>query len=572
MNIRFFERSELTRTLWSFRREFFWIGMFSMIANLLMLTPTVYMLQLYDRVFKSHSEATLFDLTLIMVVFFGAMAFAEWLRSRLLVRSGVRLDQALNTLVFDSSYERALTRTSHKSAESFADLAIIRQFLTGNGIFAFFDAPWTPIYIAVIFLLDPLLGWLSILFAFIQFGVAWVSHRVTVDDIELAVKTAGASNRYMLGKLRNIEPVHSMGMLGNLRERWLGYHEEFLATNSAAFRKQHRQQAVSKFVRYTMQSLTLGAGALLVIDGRLAVGGMIAANILMSRALQPIDMAVGIWKPLIQALDAFKRLEMLLAEYPARPERDMDRILLGEVSVQALVAKVEGRSTPILDGLDASFPAGSVVAVVGPSGSGKSTLARCLVGAWPEVQGSVFYDGQPSGNLNREQLGAFIGYLPQDIELFEGTIAENIARFGDVDSAKVIEAARRTGIHEMILRFPKGYDTEIGEAGSMLSGGQRQRLALARAIYGNPTVIVLDEPNANLDEAGERSLLQAVLDLKAQGKTVFLITHRPNILSATDMIMALDNGRIAHLVSRETLKAGMNAQAAPEQVPVLSIQ
>jgi ATP-binding cassette subfamily C exporter for protease/lipase len=571
MNIRFFERSELTRTLWSFRREFFWIGMFSLIANVLMLTPTLYMLQLYDRVFKSHSEATLFDLTLIMVLFFGVMAFAEWLRSRLLVRSGVRLDQALNTLVFDSSYERTLKRPGHKPAEAFADLAIIRQFLTGNGIFAFFDAPWTPIYIAVIFLLDPLLGWLSILFAVIQFAVAWVSHRVTVDEIELAVETAGVSNRFMLSKLRNIEPVHSMGMLGDLRDRWLGYHEESLATNGAAFRKQHRQQAVSKFVRYTMQSLTLGAGALLVIDGRLAIGGMIAANILMSRALQPIDMAVGIWKPLIQSIDAFRRLENLLAEYPARPEREMDRALLGEVSLHGLKAIADGRGTPILDGLDAQFPAGSVVAVVGPSGSGKSTLARCLVGAWPEVQGSVQYDGQPFENLNREQLGAFIGYLPQDIELFDGTIAENIARFGEVDSARIIEAARCTGIHEMILRFPKGYDTEIGEAGGMLSGGQRQRLGLARAIYGNPAIIVLDEPNANLDEAGERSLLQTVLDLKAQGKTVFLITHRPNILGAADLLLALDNGRIAHLVSREAAMAGMKSPVATEPAPALSI-
>jgi ATP-binding cassette subfamily C exporter for protease/lipase len=572
MSIPFFERSQLTRTLYSFRREFFWIGIFSLIANVLMLTPTLYMLQLYDRVFKSRSEATLFDLTLIMVLFFGAMAFAEWLRSRLLVRSGVRLDQALNFLVFDASYDRALKRAGQKPAEAFGDLATIRQFLTGNGIFAFFDAPWTPVYIAVIFLLDPLLGWLSILFAVIQFVVAWFSHRATVDDIEFSVETAGVSNRFMLGKLRNIEPVHSMGMLGNLRNRWIGYHEEALAANGAAFHKQHRQQAISKFVRYSMQSLTLGAGALLVIDGRLAVGGMIAANILMSKALQPIDLAVGIWKPLIQAIDAFKRLEKLLADYPGRPGQDFNGVLLGEVSLKGLSATVDGRETPILDGLDASFPAGSVVAVVGPSGSGKSTLARCLVGAWPEVQGAVHYDGQPFENFNREHLGAHIGYLPQDIELFDGTIAENIARLGNVDSAKVIEAAQRTGIHEMILRFPKGYDTEIGEAGGMLSGGQRQRLGLARAIYGNPTVVVLDEPNANLDESGERSLMQAVLDLKSQGKTVFLITHRQNILGAADQILALDNGRIAHLVSREAVTAAKNTPTALKAAPALSIQ
>ena len=561
----FFDRSILSRQLWTFRREFLWAGVFSLIANVLMLTPTIYMLQLYGRVMKSGSELTLLMVTLFLVFFFGIMAFAEWIRSRLLVRVGVRLDEALNSLVFNSSFKAYLNRSRQNVLEAFSDLTNIRQFLTANGVIAFFDTPWTPIYIAVIFLLSPFLGWLSILFAAIQLGLTWQTHRLSTKDIESANEAGNDSYRYVQSKLRNIEPIHAMGMEGNLRDRWFKLHDASLRKAESSLDRQHRQQSFGKFVRYSMQSLTLAAGALMVIEGKMAVGSMIAANVLMSKALQPLDLVVATWKPFVQARTAFSRLEKLLEEFPESHPGTKHQDPLGEVRLEGLIAIVEGREAPILDDLHVVIPAGRVTVVVGPSGSGKSTLARCIVGVWPEHQGKVLIDGEPIESWDREELGPHIGYLPQDIELFDGSIAENIARFSEVDSEKVIEAAKRTGIHDMILHFPHGYDTEIGEAGGMLSGGQRQRLGLARAMYGNPALVVLDEPNANLDDAGERSLLEAVVDLRNAGKTVIVITHRPSVLGAADLLVVMQGGKIIQCGPRdEVLGALRPVRAQPE--------
>ncbi len=562
----FFDRSVLSRQLWTFRREFVWVGIFSLIANVLMLTPTLYMLQVYGRVMKSGSELTLLMVTLFLIFFYGIMAFAEWIRSRLLVRVGVRLDEALNSLVFNASFKAYLNRGKHNVTEAFSDLTNIRQFLTANGMIAFFDTPWTPIYIAVIFLLSPFLGWLSILFAVIQLGLTWQSHRLSTKEIESAAEAGNDSYRYVQSKLRNIEPVHAMGMEGNLQERWFRLHDTSLAKAEQSLDRQHRQQSFGKFVRYTMQSLTLGAGALMVIEGKMAAGSMIAANVLMSKALQPLDLVVATWKPFVQSKTAFGRLEKLLEDFPERHPGTKHQDPLGEVRLEALTASVEGRDTPILHELNAVFPAGRVTVVVGPSGSGKSTLARCVVGVWPKREGRLLIDGEPIESWDRTELGPHIGYLPQDIELFDGTIAENIARFAEVDSEKVIEAAKRTGIHEMILHFPHGYDTQIGEAGGMLSGGQRQRLGLARAMYGNPAILVLDEPNANLDDAGERSLLEAVVNLRNSGKTVILITHRPNVLGAADLLVVMQGGRIVHCGPRDEVLAAMRPVGAQPEL------
>jgi ATP-binding cassette, subfamily C, bacterial exporter for protease/lipase len=563
----FFERSALSRQLWEFRREFLWVGIFSLIANVLMLTPTIYMLQVYGRVMKSGSELTLLMVTFFLIFFYAVMSFAEWLRSRLLVRAGVRLDEALNSLVFNASFEAYLNRTRHNVTEAFSDLTNIRQFLTANGMIAFFDTPWTPVYIAVIFMLSPFLGFLSIFFALIQLGVTWISNRMSVKEIQLAADAGNDSYRYVQSKLRNIEPIHAMGMAGNLRQRWFRLHDASLAKAEDSLDRQHRQQAFAKFVRYTMQSLTLGAGALMVIEGKMSAGSMIAANVLMSRALQPLDLVVATWKPFVQARTAFARLEKLLDDFPERAPGARHQDPFGEIRLEGLTATVEGRETPILDDLNVMFPSGKVTVVLGPSGSGKSTLARCIVGVWPDLKGRVLIDGEPVESWDRMELGPHIGYLPQDVELFDGSIAENIARFAEVDSQKVIEAAKRTGIHEMILRFPRGYNTEIGEAGGMLSGGQRQRLGLARAMYGNPALLVLDEPNANLDDAGERSLLEAVKDLRKAGKTVILVTHRPSVLAAADLIVLMQNGKIVRCGARdEVLQALRSGSARPSSV------
>ena len=560
----FFQRSELTQALWVFRREFLVVGAFSMVANLLMLSPTLYMLQIFDRVMSSRSELTLLAMSLITLFLFCVMAFAEWMRSRVLVRSGVRLDALLGTRVFNASFEASLAPSGVSPARAFGDLIQIRQFLTGNGILAFFDTPWTPIYMAVLFILHPMLGWLALFFAAVQGALAWFGHRHTVAPAEDASKAGSEAASYLQGKLRNAEVLEPMGMVHNLRPHWARRHAQAQQLHGNAQALTHRITAWSKFIRYAQQSLALGAGALLVIDGQLSPGGMIAANVLMSRALAPIDMLVGAWRGFIGARGAFGRLEALLL---AHPERDsaLSRVApKGALTLREVVAVAPGRVEPILKGVSLAVPPGTVTVVLGPSGSGKSTLARCMVGIWPGVSGEVLLDGLPIEGWDRNELGPYLGYLPQDIELFEGSIAENIARFGEVSPEKVIAAARSAGLHEMILRFPKGYDTPIGEAGQLLSGGQRQRIGLARAVYGDPVLVVLDEPNANLDDVGETALVRTVQELKTKGRTVFLITHRPGIVAVADRVLILRNGMVQADGPRDEVLAALRAaQAAP---------
>ena len=557
----FFARSELAATLYAFRREFLVVGIFSMVANVLMLAPTLYMLQVYDRVLASRSELTLLVISLLTLFFFAVMAFAEWSRSRLLVRAGVRLDAVLSTRVFNASFEANLSHSGAPAQRAFNELTEVRQFLTGNGIFAFFDAPWAPIYIGVLFFLHPFLGWVSIGFALVQAALAWFGHRRTVAPAEAAAKASLDVNLYLQGKLRNAEVVESMGMLAGLRERWARRHADYMERQGASQALTHRINAISKWVRYCQQSFALGAGALLVIDGQLTAGGMIAANVLMTRALAPIDQMVNTWRSFIGARSAFLRLEKLLQAHPER-DQALSRVPpTGQVVLRDVVASAPGRAEPILKQLSLEASPGTITVVLGPSGSGKSTLARVLMGIWPDVAGEVLLDGLPLAGWSRAELGPHLGYLPQDIELFDGTIAENIARFAELDSNKVIEAARSAGLHDMILRFPKGYDTPMGEAGSLLSGGQRQRVGLARAIYGDPALIVLDEPNANLDDVGEAALMNAVRQLKAKGCTVFLITHRPGAVAVADQLLMLRDGHVHCQGPRDAVLAHLQAQA-----------
>ena len=565
----FFKRSELTATLWSFRREFLIVGAFSMVAKVLMLAPTLYMLQVYDRVLASQSELTLIAMSLLTLFLFAVMAFAERMRSRLLVSTGVRLDEQLSTQVFNASFEAHLSQAGTSPSRTFGDLFQIRQFLTGNGIFAFFDAPWAPIYMAVLFFLHPWLGMVGVVFAIVQAALAWFGHRHTLAPSEAAVKAGADAGSFLQDKLRNAEVLESMGMVPNLQARWANRHQAHLSKSSVAQQLTHRITAVSKFIRYAQQSLALGAGAMLVIGGQLTPGGMIAASVLMTRALAPIDMMVGSWRQFIGMRYAFARLEKILMEYPPRDPALKRVAPAGEVTLHQVFASAPGRADPILKNINLSVPAGTVTAVLGPSGSGKSTLARVLMGIWPDVSGNVLLDGLPIEGWNRVELGPYLGYLPQDIELFEGSIAENIARFGKVDPAQVIEAAQSAGLHEMILRFPKGYDTSIGEAGNLLSGGQRQRIGLARAVYGNPLLIVLDEPNANLDDAGETALFRTIQQLKAKGRTVFLITHRPAAVAAADRIVILRDGQVVADGSRDAVIASLQT---PRPAPTTQAQ
>ena len=556
---------ELLRTLALFRREFIIVGLLSAAVNLLMLTPTIYMLQVYDRVMVSQNALTLIAVSLITLALFGLMAFAEWARSRLLVQTGVRIDEQLSTRVFNAVFESHLAGMSEPGrgpGRAFSDLLQVRQFITGNGVFAFFDLPWVPIYIAVMFLLHPLLGWVSIAFALLQSGLTWFGHRRSLEPTEAAQTAQTDETLYVQGKLRNAEVLESMGMVANLQKLWWKRHQATLDAHGHAQSISHRVTALSKFVRYVQQAASLAVGALLVIRGELSPGAMIAANVLMTRALAPIDLMVATWKGFITAREAFKRLTRLLDSHPERDPALQRTRPAGALVLKQVVATAPGRRDPILKGVDLQLEPGTVLVVLGPSGSGKSTLSRVILGIWGDVSGQVLLDGRPIESWDRTELGPHVGYLPQDIELFEGSIAENIARFSEVDSAKVIAAAQAAGLHDMILRFPKGYDTPMGEAGSLLSGGQRQRVALARALYGEPSLVVLDEPNANLDDVGEAALARAVLALKKKGSTVVLVTHRPGAIAVADRLMVLRDGVVQILGPRDEVLAALRPAAA----------
>ena len=563
-----FNRNELTRTLWDFRYEFMVAGLFSMIANLLMLAPTLYMLQVYDRVLVSQNTGTLLVVSIITLFFLVVLSFSEWARSKLLVRSGIRMDQMLSRKLFHASYEAHLNPAVSNPTRAFADLTELRQFLTGNGIFAFFDAPWAPIYIAVLFLLHPWLGVMALGFAAVQSVLAWWGSQATKPAQAQASKSQLEASGYLQSKFRNAEVIESMGMLKHLYRRWAERNANAMGANLNAQDVASRVTAWSKFVRYTQQSLALGGGALLVIHGELSPGAMIAANVLITRALAPIDLMVGTWSGFLTAREAFTRLSELLVAHPLRDMPAMGIAPTGDVVLKDVVASAPGRETPILQGVSAIMPPGTVTVVLGASGSGKSTLARVLLGIWPHSSGQVLLDGQAIGKWSRMELGPHIGYLPQDIELFDGTIAENIARSGQVESEKVIEAAEAAGLHTMILRFPKGYDTPMGEAGGLLSGGQRQRVGLARAMYGMPALVVLDEPNANLDDEGENALVRAVQGLKAQGKTVVLISHRPGIVSVADRLLILQNGKVQASGPRDGVLTALQKQREQAQAAV----
>lgn len=545
--MRFRANGELARFLLRFRREAAWVAVFSFFANVLMLTPTLYMLQLFDRVLLSGNRLTLLGLTLIAVGFFLVMGFAEWIRSRLLVRAGARFDEALSQRVFGAGFGQSFREGGRNPTQHLTDLTTLRQFLSGSGPFAFFDLPWALIYIGVLYLMHPWLGHAAVLFSIVMLAVALAgNHLVSRRQVPTLAASLETSS-FVNAKLRNAETVEALGMVPNLKRLWLDLHAREQTQHAASADLTARIQALTKFLQHAQQSVMLALGAVLVIEGHIGAGAMIASNALAGNALRPIGQLVGAWKQFVDARQAFGRLDNLLAEHPAAQTVDVSGPLQGSVELQGLTATAAGRERPILEELTARIEPGEVIAIVGPSGAGKSTLARCLVGVWPDVQGQVLLDGHASDTRDREQLGAQIGYLPQDIELLDGTIAENIARFGKLDSQRVIAAATLAGIHEMVLRFPKGYDTPMGEAGNLLSGGQRQRIGLARALYGEPRLLVLDEPNASLDEAGEASLMRTVQELKAKGCTVFMIVHQRQFLQLADRVMVLNAGRIQSL-------------------------
>lgn len=558
-------KGELTDTLVTLRRVFYALGAFSFAINLLLLVPAIYMLQTYDRVLTSRNEGTLLVLTLLLVGLLALEAALEFIRSRVLVRVSAALDAGIDARVFDAMFARTLGGKAH-SAQLLGDLGHVRQFLTGKGLLAFFDAPWLPIYLLVVFLLNPWLGVFATVAAVILVVLAWFNELATAEVHALSGKLGNGASQYAAATLRNAEVIDALGMLGAMRGRWLNKQGEYLAVLGEAADRGARMGGAVRFFRLVLQSGILGFGAWLVLQNQLTPGGMIAASILLGRALAPVDLAIGSWRSVVAAREAFARLNGLLGAHPTRQSSvDLPRPA-GRVAVENLLLAAPGSREPILKGISFNVPAGTLVAVVGASASGKSTLARGLVGVWRPLSGHVRLDSADVHACDREQVGPWLGYLPQDVELFDGSIAENIARFGEISSQAVVLAAQRAGVHEMILRLPQGYETQIGTGGTVLSGGQRQRIGLARALYGDPVMIVLDEPNANLDEAGDIALLAALRSMKQEGRTVFLMTHRINVLEVVDAVMILANGKIKAFGPRDDVMAGV-MKGVPRALP-----
>lgn len=537
-------QNEVAQVLISFKKTFRNIGVFSAVINMLMLMPAIYMLQLYDSVLTSRNETTLLMLTLIMLGAYIFMGALEYIRSFVLIRVGAQLDMKLNKRVYTAAFEESLKQGDGNAGQALKDLTNLRQFLTGNALFAFFDAPWFPIYLLVIFMFHPGLGVFALCGTAILITLAYINEKISHKPLAEANSMAVASTNVASNNLRNAEVIEAMGMLPNIQSRWYKLHSRFLNLQAEASEKAGVMTALSKSFTVALQSLMLGLGALLVLENSITPGMMIAGSILLGRAIAPVQLLISVWKQIGSTRSAYERLNQLLEHNPAREAGMALPKPVGIINVESVAAAPPGGKVPVIKGISFSLNAGEVLGVIGPSGSGKSTLARLLVGVWPAASGKVRLDGADVYLWNKDELGPHIGYLPQDIELFAGTVSENIARFGEIHAEKVILAAKRAGVHEMILNMPEGYDTVLGGGGAGLSGGQKQRIGLARAMYDDPSLIVLDEPNSNLDDVGEQALLAAIIDLRKRGKTIVLITHRTSILGATSKLLLLQEGMV----------------------------
>lgn len=537
------------------------VGFFSLFINALMLVPTFYMLQVYGRVVTGGSLTTLVMLTLIMTILLATMGLLEWVRSRIMVRVSTRLEVLLSHDCYRASFATALeSGGADASAQPLKDLAGLRQFMAGNGLFAFFDAPWLPIYIAVLFMFHPWYGWASIACAVFLLLLACVNEKLTGTLLARANKENIGVSLNTTKNLRNAEAIESMGMLDSLVTRWSLRYKHVLLLQSEASDRSGIITSVSKTSRQLMQSLILGLGAYLAVSHEISPGLVIAGSVLLGRALAPLDLLTSTWKGFISARSQYARLNAILDKQRAEPERMELPSPAGNIAVENLVVGAPGSRVPVIKSISFVAAAGTIVGIVGPSASGKSTLAKALMGIWRPQQGVVRLDGADIAQWDKRQLGQHLGYLPQDIELFEGTISDNIARFGVVDAGKVVLAARTAGVHEMILLLPHGYDTMLGDGGGNLSAGQRQRIGLARALYDSPRLIVLDEPNSNLDEAGERALASSLQQAKATGALIFVIAHRASILSQLDSLLVMNAGTIGLYGPREQVLMSLAAQ------------
>ncbi|MCO4203275.1 type I secretion system permease/ATPase [Aeromonas taiwanensis] len=548
---------ELNNALEGTKGAFILLMFFGCIINLLMLSPAIYMLQVYDRVLASQNTTTLLVLTLLIIGLYILIAMLESSRARVMTRFGNRLDVMLNQLVFNATFKKKLETGDNNPAQALTELSQIRQFLSGNSLFALMDVPWTPCYLLIAFIVHPLLGYLSAGGILILFSLTLVTEFSTKRQIQQANELTVDSTSKLNKQLQNTDAIEAMGMLPKLKQRWLEQHKKVLILHTQIADKTTRLSSLGRFVRVLLQSIALGAGALLVIDGEITPGLMIAASIILGRVLNPVEQVIGNWKQFVQFRSAWRHISVLLQEYPAPKEVLTLPRPVGNISMESVFAAPPGNHTPTLCNISFHLEAGDVLGIIGPSASGKTSLAKLLVGVWSPLSGKVRLDGADIALWDKSLLGPSLGYLPQDVELFDGSIAQNICRFDAINSELIVAAAQLAGVHEMILRLPQGYDTPLGAGGHQLSGGQRQRIGLARAVYNDPAFIVLDEPNSNLDDLGEGALLRAIQILKTKQITTVIISHRPTLLGIVDKVLLLRDGVIQEFGGREEVFANL---------------
>ena len=538
-----------------FRPCFVYAGLFSVVVNLLLLVPALYMLQLFDRVITSRNESTLVLLTFIAVFALGMMSILDAVRARLLAAAAAALDRHLGPKVLDGLLAQTARLSGAEHLNGLRDVNTLRAFLLGPGVLAVFDAPWMPLFLALIFVFHPVLGIFALGGAVTMVLIAVANERFTRKPLERVQAEARRAGRYVDAAVRNAEVATALGMLPALTRRWSALNDRVLREQALAAATGGAFSSATKFTRQLVQVVMLAVGAYLVVDQQASPGIMMASSIILGRALAPVELMVGSWRTLVELRGAWERLSKLLAGTPSAAAGLELPAPRGAIAVERLVFGLRANERPILRGLSFALEPGESLGLIGPSAAGKSTLARLVVGVWVPSSGHVRLDGADISSWPRERLGPHIGYLPQDVELFSGSVAENIARLGEPDSAAVIRAAQRAGVHELVLRLPKGYDSEVGDGGAALSPGQRQRIGLARALYGEPRLVVLDEPNANLDTEGDEALMRALKDLKQAGITTLVIAHRPSLLSGVDKLLLLRDGAVEMFGPRAEIMA-----------------
>ena len=545
-------KSDLQLALRSMKKIFISLGIYSFFLNILMLSAPFYMLVVYDIVMPSKNMNTLLLVTMIAIMFFIGMWILDYVRSKLMIYASNKLDLIMNKRLFNATFDLAAKYPNKANIQPIRDFNSIKSFMGGSAVFAFFDFPWFPIYIGLLFAFSPVYGLYGMAATAIIILLTWLNEKTTKDGLEASNADYREAINFFENNIRNVEVVQAMGMKENLHRLWMEKYYRYLVVHNKASTTASFYSNASKSFRMMASSMMYGLGAILAIAGSISPGMIIAGAVLLGRALQPITQIVSTWKSFMNAKIAYGKLNELLLEFPKEETKISLPEPEGVIEFVDVITVPPIGETPVLKGISLKINSGDIVAVIGPSAAGKSSFAKTAVGVWPPANGHIRIDGADIHQYNSVNLGKYLGYLPQDIELFEGTIAENISRFEEnAEDAKIIEAAKLSGTHELILNLPDGYATKVGAGGISLSGGQKQRIGLARALYGNPKIVILDEPNSNLDEFGEQALMSALKTLKEKGTTVVYITHKQNILSLADKLIVIQKGKLIMYDERE---------------------